>query len=96
MKKKETKKKKIEFPDFDKMTYAEEAKWWDTHDLGDYWDQMEDVEIIWDLEKPRDKTLIVRLQKDIKDRLEKVARSKGLNVSTLARMWLLEKLRTAK
>ena len=61
--------------------------------MGDYWDEMEDVEIVFDLKKPRDETLIVRLQKELKDRLERVARSRGLNMSTLARMWLIEKLR---
>lgn len=88
------KKKKIKnkLPDFNKMSYKEEARWWDTHDLGDYWDEFKDVEIIFDLEKPRDETLVVRLQKDFKRGLEKIAISKGLNVSTLARMWLIERL----
>ncbi|OGD95962.1 hypothetical protein A3F02_04075 [Candidatus Curtissbacteria bacterium RIFCSPHIGHO2_12_FULL_38_9b] len=87
------KKKKFKFPDFDKMSYGEEARWWDTHDLGDFWDELEDVDIVWELKKPRDETLIVRLQKEFKDRLDRAARSRGLNISTLARMWLLEKLR---
>lgn len=90
------KKKKFKFPDFNKMSYEEEANWWDTHDLGDFWDELEDVEIVFDLKKPRDETLIVRLQKELKDRLERVARSRGLNISTLARMWLLEKLRESQ
>ena len=90
------KKKKLEFPDFDKMTYKEEANWWDTHDLGEYWGQMKDVDIVWELEKPKTETVILRLQKDIKDRLEKVAKSKGINLSSLARMWLVEKLQTFK
>lgn len=90
------KKKKNKLPDFNKMSLEEEAKWWDTHDLADYWDETEDVDIIFDLNKPREKTLVVRLQKSIKDRLEKVARSKGLNVSTLARMWLMEKLHSSR
>ena len=89
------KKKKFKFPDFDKMTYEQEANWWDTHSFANYWDELEDVDIVFELKKPRDETLILRLQKEFKDRLEKVARSKGLNVSTLARMWLLEKLREA-
>ncbi|HVF69865.1 MAG TPA: CopG family antitoxin [Xanthomonadales bacterium] len=84
------KKKKNKLPDFDKMTYAEEAKWWDTHSFTDYWDEFEDVEIVFELDKPREKTLVVRLQKEFKDQLEKIARSKGLNVSTLARMLLME------
>lgn len=87
------KKKKFKFPDFHKMSYEEEANWWDTHDITDYWDELEDVDIVFDLKKPRDETLILRLQKELKDRLEKVARSRGLNISTLARMWLIEKLR---
>lgn len=86
-------KKKNKLPDFNKMSYEEEASWWDTHDLGDYWDELKDVEIVFDLKKPRDETLIVRLQKEFKEKLERVARSRGLNVSALARMWLLEKLR---
>ncbi len=89
------KKKKIKFPDFDKMTYKEEAKWWDTHDLGDHLDELEDVEIVFDLKKPRDETIILRVQKGIKDRLDRVARKRGLNMSTLARMWIIEKLSQA-
>lgn len=89
------KNKKSKFPDFNKMTYEEEANWWDTHDVTDFEDETEDVEIIFDLKKPRDETLIIRLQKDIKDKLERIANSRGLNMSALARMWLLEKLREA-
>lgn len=96
MKKKNDKKNKLEFPDFSKMTHAEEAKWWDSHDIGDYWEKMKNADIVFELDKPRDETLIVRIQKDLKDRLEKAARRRGLNVSTLARMWLMEKLQTSK
>lgn len=87
------KKKKSKLPDFNKMSYEEEAKFWDTHSITDFEDELEDVEIVFELDKPRDETLIVRLQKEFKVRLERVARSRGLNMSTLARMWLMEKLR---
>lgn len=86
------KKKKFKFPDFNKMSYKEEAKWWDSHDLTEFWDELEDVDIVAELDKPRTESLVLRVQKDIKDKLQKVARSKGLNVSTLSRMWLMEKL----
>lgn len=92
MKKKDIKKKKFKFPDFDKMSYEEEANWWDKHDFTEFWDELEDVDIVCELDKPRTESLVLRIQKDIKEKLEKVARSKGLNVSTLARMWLMEKL----
>lgn len=85
-------KKKTKIPKF--KTYEEEAHFWDTHSVTDFKDETEDVGIVFELDKPRDETLMVRIQKDFKEKLEKVARSKGLNVSTLARMWLMEKLQT--
>lgn len=89
------KKKKLRFPNFDKMTYEEEAKWWDTHDITDFEGETEDVEIVFDLYKPKEDTLVVRLQKDTKKKLEHVAKKKGLNTSALARIWLMEKLHSA-
>ncbi|MBI2086057.1 hypothetical protein HYT74_01825 [Candidatus Daviesbacteria bacterium] len=89
------KKKKFKFPDFNKMTYEEEANWWDTHDWGEFWDELEEVDIVVDLHKPKDETIIVRLQKQFKDKLAKVAKSKGLNMSALARLWLMEKLQSS-
>ena len=86
------KKKKFKFPDFNKMSYKEEANWWDTHDWGEFWDDLEDVNMVVELDKPRDETVVLRIQKDVKDRIEKLARNRGLNLSTLARMWLMEKL----
>ena len=78
------------------MTYKEEAKWWDTHDWGEFWNELKDVNIVVDLHRPKDETIILRLQKSLKDRLETIAKSKGLNASALARMWLMEKLQSGK
>lgn len=88
------KRVKSKIPNF--KTYEEEANFWDTHNITDFEDETEDVEIIFDLKKKRDETLVLRLQKSLKERLENIARNKGLNVSTLARMWLIEKLQTTK
>ena len=82
--------KKSRIPKFN--TYEEEAHFWDTHDITDFEDETEDVDIVFELNKPRDETVILRVQKDIKEKIEKLARSRGLNLSTLARMWLMEKL----
>jgi len=90
------KKQKFKWPDFDKMSYKEEAEWWDKHDFTEFWDELKDVDIVVDLKKPKEEALVVRLQKDFKERLKKIAYQKGLNVSTLARMWLLERLRVTK
>jgi len=88
------KKKKSRIPKF--TSIAEEAKFWDTHSITDFEDELEDVDVVFELKKPRDETLIVRIQKEFKNRLERVARSQGLNISTLARMWLIEKLRESQ
>lgn len=88
-------KKKVEkIPKFESI--EEEAKFWDTHSFADYWDEFEDVDIVVNLHKPKEETLVLRLQKSLKDKLEKIAKSRGLNVSTLARMWLMERVQTTK
>lgn len=76
--------------------YEEEANFWDTHSVTDFEDETEDVDIVFELDKPRDETVMLRLQKDIKDRLEKKARLNGLNVSTLIRMLIMKDLQTPK
>lgn len=85
------KKKKIsKIPNF--KSYEEEANFWDTHSFVDFEDETEDVDIVVELEKPRSETLVVRLQKTLKDKMEKIAVKKGINVSALARIWFSEKL----
>lgn len=88
-------KEKNKLPDFSTMTLEQEAEWFDTHAMGDYWDELEDVQVVVDLDQPKTETLILRLQKNLKKKLERIAKSKGLNVSTLARMWLIERLNKA-
>lgn len=83
-------KRKSRIPKF--KSTREMAEFWDTHSFADYWDELKDVEMVFELEKPRDEIMVLRVQKNIKDNIERVARSKGLNLSTLARMWLMEKL----
>ena len=86
-------RKKSRIPKFKNI--EEEAHFWDTHSITDFEDETEDVEIVFELDKPREETLILRVQKSFKDRMTKLARSRGLNVSTLARMWLMEKMQAS-
>lgn len=90
------KKKKLiksKIPSF--ASYEEEANFWDTHSVTDFEDETDDVDIVVQLEKPRNETLILRIQKSLKDRLASIANKKGLTTSTLARIWLAERLRSA-
>ncbi len=86
------KKKKSRIPDFKNI--KEEAEFWDTHSFTDYWDDLEDVDIIFEVDEPREESLVLRVQKKFKEKLRMEARKRGLNISTLARMWLMEKLQT--
>ena len=87
-------KKKLPIPVF--KSIPEEAEFWDTHDITDFEDETEEVEIVFDLKQPKDETLVVRLQKNVKEQLKQLARKKGLDASSLARMWLMEKMQLQK
>lgn len=90
--KKKVNRKTNRIPTF--TSNEEEARFWDTHSVTDFEDETEDVDIVVELAKPRDETLVLRVQKSIKERLERAARKQGITVSTLARIWLMEKLQT--
>ena len=44
-------------------SYEEEAAWFDTHDLADYWHELEPVDIEFQLEKPKEENIVVRVQR---------------------------------
>lgn len=44
------------------------------------------------LKKPKTETLAIRVDAQFAERLAKLAEARGLTPSTLARMWLLEKI----
>ena len=76
-------------PEF--KNYQEEAEFWDTHDLSDYWDQGKTVKIKATF--PLSRRLELRIDEDTAKKLERVANKKGVGSSTLARMWVMEHLR---
>lgn len=89
------KKKKVSrIPVF--KTYEEEANFWDTHSFTDFEDEFEEVDMVVKLDQPKQETLVLRLQKDIKDRMKTMARHKGVGISALARLWILEKLHAGR
>ncbi len=83
-------KKKSRIPKFKNI--EEEARFWDTHSITEFENETEDVEIVFDLARPKEETLILRLQKETKQELEKEAKKKGLSTSSLARLWLTQRL----
>jgi len=86
------KKKRERLPDFDRMTDEEAARFWDTYSFVDFWDEFERVkEPIF--AKPPKKVVSVRLDQQVADLLEMLAREKDIAYTTLVRMWVVERLR---
>jgi len=69
----------------------EEAAFWDTHDVTDYLDESAPVQVTVGQELAQ--RLTVRLDQADRQELARRARAKGVGPSTLARMWLKERLR---
>jgi len=59
---------------------------------GDAWDEGDEIVTV-EVKKPLDKVIPVRLSADKWEELRKEARELGVGPTTLARMWLLERLR---
>ncbi len=69
----------------------EEAAFWDTHDFTDFTEESTPVQVTIGQELAQRLTL--RLDQEDRQALAKRARAKGVGPSTLARMWLKERLR---
>ncbi len=80
------KSKKV--PEF--KTIDEEAKFWDTHSITDDWEGDKPAKV--GFAKNLQHILGVRLDPETITELEEQSKKKGVGPSTLARMWILEKL----
>lgn len=87
-----TKLKRI--PQF--KTIREEAKFWDTHDVTDFLPLMKKEKIGFLKPVAKKETLNIRVQPKLKKRLEKVAQNYGISVSSLMRIWFIDKLKKAE
>jgi len=59
---------------------------------GDAWDESDEVVRV-EMKKPLDKVIPVRLSAEVWEELRKEAHELGIGPTTLARMWILERLR---
>jgi len=71
----------------------EEAEFWDTHDLTDYWDEFKPVRVRF--AKNLSEGITIRLDRETLTELRSRAKEKGIGPTTLARMWILERLGSA-
>lgn len=80
---------KSRIPEF--ASYEEEAEWWDTHDITDYLDEFKPVKV----RVAKNLIHVLQIPFDSKDMraLSACAKKKGTDIITLARQWVLERVR---
>lgn len=77
------------------VSREELARFWDTHSFADYWDELKPAQIAFKLEK-KERPVTVRFDRHTLTQLTQAAREKGMATTTLIRMWVLERLKTAQ
>ncbi len=70
----------------------EEAEFWDTHDMGDYWDELKPAKVKF--AKNLSQGITIRFDVETLRELRAYAYLMGIGPTTLARMWILERLRS--
>ena len=85
----ENTKEQSRIPEFSSI--EEEAAFWDTHDLADYWDEFKPVKVRF--AKHLSEGITIRFDPETLGELRALAHEKGVGPTTLVRMWVLERLR---
>jgi hypothetical protein len=70
----------------------EAAEFWDTHDLGDYWDLTQEAHFEVDIQQ---RVFLTALEPELAKRLTIVAHRQGVSTETLINVWLSEKAKEA-
>ena len=81
---------KSKIPNFKNL--EEEANFWDTHDATDFLGDMKLTDVKFTPRQKKEETITIRVEPKVKKSLEALSTNYGVNVSTLSRMWIMEKL----
>jgi len=65
------------------------VEFFDTHDMGEYWERMPEAHFDIDIKR---RTQLVAIDEELIDRLSQVAKLKQASVETLINSWLREKI----
>ena len=74
-------------------SYREIGKFWDTHDLGEFWEQTKPVRMSMSVEPEAD---YYGVEHALSEQLLKAADKRGVSAQTLVNLWLQEKLTASK
>ena len=82
-----SKAKRVPLPEsFESLEEA--AKFWDTHDSGEYEEFMKEIQCEFDLEK---RTYLISVEGALYEKVEEIAKQRGLKAGALVNRWLSEK-----
>jgi hypothetical protein len=68
---------------------GELVEFFDTHDLGEYWDRMPEAHFDIDIKK---RTHLFAIEEDLAEKLTEIAKAKQIPSEMLINVWLREKL----
>lgn len=71
----------------------EEADFWDKNDVTDFLSEMKKVKLEYAPKIVKEESIVIRVQPKMKKRLELLAENSGLTLSTMLRMWFVERLK---
>ncbi len=74
-------------------SYKEIGDYWDSHDLSDVWDKTQRVDFELSVES---ELTYYPLDKVLSDKIQSMARKRGVSADTLVNLWLQEKLMEQK
>jgi len=75
-------------PEF--KSYEEMGEFWDTHSLADYWDQTEPAE--FEISEQVRRRYVVRIDRDLLNRVQRMARVRGVSTESLINLLLEQRL----
>ena len=68
----------------------EEAEFWDTHDIADYWHELTPVE--FKFSETLANGVVVRFESDTLTKVYETAREQGITMDALIQKWVVERL----
>jgi hypothetical protein len=71
------------------QSYQEMGEFWDTHDVGDYWDQTKPAEFEVEIES---QATYYPVETGLSTQLRTLAAQRGVPATTLLNLWLQEKM----
>jgi len=72
-------------------SYEEMAEFWDMHSLADYWDQTEAAD--FEVSKQLRHRYLVPVDRELLNRLQEIARTRGVSTESLVNLLLEQRLR---